>query len=479
MLLKIERLLLETQYLSVIVVGFFLFLLVSLVITYKKRKDFIFSTPFDSIILILLYLSLFLGGPRGTQELIHQPVDKIRLVRIAVMISLISTIGVKQFVEKKITLFQFRGAIGLMTIYSVMAMLSAVYSPMPLLSLWKGFEVFTFVFIFSYFLAKITTLPQLEKFINLNWIILVSILVTVYIGAFATPERAFKQIPGALLPYQLMGVWPHVNPNTLAEISAILSLVILSRLLQVNFFSKKAIAYGGMLIITLLTLILSQSRTSLFAFGLGTIVLLIFYKRPLLLFYTFLLFALLILLPEVRNVLINYVLRGQKLEFFYSMSGRLYFWPLVWKIFKQSPLIGYGFYAGHRVGFYSIVMKRYGVGGLSTFDNTYLDVLFGIGLIGIIPFLSAIATIWKRFLFSLRDNKFPSEYQNRWETIKIEIFCVFLIIMARSFTGPSFHIFHISLPLLLVIAVSTEVMLDIIKRGSIKTQKFNESIISS
>jgi hypothetical protein len=452
-----ELVLFEINWSSLFVL---LFILVPVVILVKsaKTENSIFSKePSIFIALFLLYLTTFLGKPRGAQELAQVPVDEVRLLRISVIAGLVLIIGLSQLIKKNIFTIPFKGPFGAMIIYSLIAMASAIYSPMPLLSVWKGFEVFAFTFVFCHLLEKTKSVDDLKCIVNLNWLILFLILSTAYLGALISPQKAFEEVSGTWLPYQLTGLWPRINPNSLAEISAVLSVVVLSRILGKATSFRSVAFYGSVLFLTFTTLVLAQSRTSFLAFGLAAFLLLLFHRRLFISFFVLVLVSALILVPSATGVLTTYVLRGQGQELFYSMSGRLYLWPLIFRIFMESPFLGYGFYAGQRMAF-SQMLKRHSGISFSTFDNTYLDVLFGIGIIGMIPLLSVLAVTWTKLLVTLRPHYFIESVKNSWRILRIELIAVFFVIMARSFTGPSFHCLHINLPILLTLILSTEFM---------------------
>ena len=103
-----------------------------------------------------------------------------------------------------------------------------------------------------------------------------------------------------------------------------------------------------------------------------------------------LLFALL-LFTGIADTFWEFFQRGQDRKYFVTLSGRTDLWALGWEVFKDSPLVGYGAYAGARFGVLSQVGS---VGSWSTILNTWLEVLLGVGIIGGILIVAAYIRTW-------------------------------------------------------------------------------------
>jgi O-antigen ligase len=125
------------------------------------------------------------------------------------------------------------------------------------------------------------------------------------------------------------------------------------------------------------------------------------------------------------------------------MSGRLEFWPLVWNEFLKSPLLGHGFYTSHRLKW-----------GASSVDNTYIEVLLGLGLLGLFPIVLALLSVFKD-LIRTRPSKYNAQNNNGFRFLWLQLASLFLILFFRSLTGPSFQIHHINLSIFVIIAVSS------------------------
>lgn len=79
-----------------------------------------------------------------------------------------------------------------------------------------------------------------------------------------------------------------------------------------------------------------------------------------------------------------YWLRTQNVEQIADISGRISYWPLVWKVVKESPVYGYGFYAGMRAILDS-----------DTTDNFFLDIFMGLGMMGLTIVGILLLSTWK------------------------------------------------------------------------------------
>ena len=74
-----------------------------------------------------------------------------------------------------------------------------------------------------------------------------------------------------------------------------------------------------------------------------------------------------------------------------TISGRLPRWEAGWATFLDRPILGYGAYAAQRFAIGSAT----GDSELTDVLNTYLDVLTGTGVIGLLPIVAVVAgTSW-------------------------------------------------------------------------------------
>lgn len=401
-----------------------------------------FRKPAMAFLILAALLSVFLGQPRGVHAIIASPVDSVRLVRIVFLtvLTIISVIGVIRNLGKKIS---SGPGIKWMLGYGVFAMFSAVYSSIPLLTLWKGFEVLAMACVGLYIGIKIRSEDDLQDVINIILLGLWLIIISALVGATVVPSEAFTKMQSReKMAFALQGVYPFVNANTLSQISGMIAACALAWMVK----PKRTYGITGPLIIFLTSitcLILAHSRTSIIAFLLTTALLMFVFRKRVLLFGVLWLGAILALSGTVMQYFLPYFIRGQKTAVLTSLSGRTTFWPEVIKKIGDAPFLGSGFYASQRI-----------IWDISSVDNTYLETILGLGIIGAIllcvPVLSIASNLWTTRPWK---TGLTLTIPSRFIWMQLCIFFIFLFV--RSLTGPSFQNLHINLVIFVILLVAS------------------------
>lgn len=400
--------------------------------------------PLISLLIFGLVVALLLGSPRGIKELAKSPVDSIRIARILILTILFSVSCLVILLNKQ------RVSNGWgprwMLMYALTAIASSLYSPFPLLSLWKGFEVLAHMsvalMVGSFLLEKDDVQDVLNLILLLLWFFTISAIA----GAIVSPEVAIQRIKGGgVMAFYLAGVYPPVNPNSLSQLSGLLAAIMFCRLLLAEKMTHR-LGVVMVFIPALACLILSHSRTSLSAFLLAGC-LIVFIARRKVIAIVGLWIGSVIALSGIGFALVTeYIFRGQTKEVLASWSGRLDFWPIVWEKIIESPIFGHGFYASQRMKW-----------GLSTVDNTYLEVMLGVGLIGLGFFcgavLTAIVNLWRT-----RPSRREMPSDNTWRFLWLQLAVLFIFLFIRSLTGPSFQVHNINLSLFALLLVCCSAM---------------------
>jgi O-antigen ligase len=328
-----------------------------------------------------------------------------------------------------------------MAVYSLLAMGSFMYSYVPYLSLWKGFEVLAVTLVSTMVALMLKDESDVQHCLNLIYIALLYFVISALAGGIFNHSEAFSkmEIKGTMA-FSLHGLYPFMNANTLSQVAAIMAAISLAWSVKVDR------GYGilGPLVIFMISLaclILSHSRTSIVALLLVSFLVLFVFRRLMMLFTLFWVSVLLSLSGIIVNYLMPYFYRGQSREVFTTFSGRMAFWPEVMKKIWEAPIFGHGFYASQRV-----------IWDISSVDNTYLEVLLGIGIMGLIliclPILSIIINLWKT-----RPWKTEFGLGSNFRFLWIQLAVIFLIVFIRSFTGPSFQNLHINLIIFTILIV--------------------------
>ena len=135
-------------------------------------------------------------------------------------------------------------------------------------------------------------------------------------------------------------------------------------------------------------------------------------------------------LTKDSNIGVSYMMRGQSLMQLKALSGREEMWTKVWNEYLKSPFTGHGYFLTSAAG----EMEVWEMLANHTAHNIYLQVLSGTGLIGLILFSIAIASLLFRF----------TKLQNADQTSKNLFWLLFLVMVwfagwslfSASFMGP-------------------------------------------
>ena len=333
-----------------------------------------------------------------------------------------------------------------LVLYCVWALISVSYSPDPLLSLWKCFEYFVLIVFAIGIQAYTRTLGDYMDLFNGAMFLVLAVCVFSAVGIVLEPSLSLSINPdldGAAFSgdmHSRWGIFPRVNPNSLAQFGALLSSV------AVVEFYRSSRSHGMLLslvvLIGLFCVLAAHSRTSLFALGFMLVLIAFFLRRGGLLFVYVAIAALLGI--AAMDLILEFVLRGQSAEQFSSLTGRTLIWELAWEKFLKSPIWGFGFYAGHL----SLDVSHIFSDRFSTVDNTFLEVMVDLGIIGLFLIVLALARILRNAFRAKGGLLATDDVSILW----VQAVVVTFAILVRATTAPTFHIFHVNAYLLIVVA---------------------------
>lgn len=391
---------------------------------------------------LLLLFSGFVFRQRDATSSVENPLDVWALYRVC----LVAVIGIVLFYQLTIRhtnwLSQlFRGPIGGLGLCALLSLTSTLWSVYPAWTLYKSVEYFIDVALISAIALKFKTFQGMKSFFDWTWLLLTSLLVSTWTSAVFWPDDALSWGVGAV-GLQIKGVFPMISSNNVGELSAIVAAVSLTRYLTLKtggFFYLLPFAFG------LLTLIVSQTRSALAGFSLAILVLLLTTKRFGILAFSPLLLALIIVATPANKVFLEFIQRGQDTEDISTFTGRTVWWGGAWNSFLEQPFSGYGAYAAGRF----LVLDQQGLGETSSLHSTWMEVLVGLGLPGILLVLGSVIWIWTILVFFLgtSDNQAPVT------RLTIEAIVVFSIISVRSIFESAL-IWHPAIQFLLIAGFS-------------------------
>jgi O-antigen ligase len=320
-----------------------------------------------------------------------------------------------------------------MVAYSLLAMLSATYSISPIVSLWKGFEVLVFVTLGIYLTKYFTVMEDIQWGIDLVGIVMLYFSTSVLFSVILAPSLALPKSQGmsGSIVSGAQSIVPAIYPNSVTQFAALLVSIALSQVLASSEKGKANLI--AILCLGSIVLILGHSRTSIFAALISCSVILLMGRY----FVAASLAGVTVVLGMVigaGETLTSYILRGQTEQAFYGMTGRTYYWGEVWEVVLQAPLWGHGFYAQR------IILSVFSV------DNTYLQILVGLGFVGLFVILVPLSIVACK-LYSERPRGHTSSQER---LVWLQLASMYIIVMMRSITGPTFQDYNINLVLLML-----------------------------
>lgn len=406
----------------------------------QRWKQAVLQRKWAAFLVFLAMGSLFIGSSEPGEAASASP-DTGRILR-AIVLGFIFVAAVVGILANPSSLMRGGQASHWMLIYSFLAMLSATYSISPIVSLWKGFEVFVFVTLGIYLTKYFTVIEDLQWGIDLVGMAMLYFSASVLFSVILAPSLALPRsqaMSGGSIVSGAQSIVPAIYPNSVTQFAALLISITLSQVLASSEKGKTGLI--AILCLGSIVLILGHSRTSIFAALISCGVILVMGRY----FFAAVLMGLTVLsgmLIGAADILTSYILRGQTEQAFYGMTGRTHYWGEVWEVVLQAPLFGHGFYAQR------IILDVFSV------DNTYLQILVGLGFVGFLVILIPLSIVAYK-LYSRRPRVHSSSQER---LVWLQLASIYIIVMMRSITGPTFQDYNINLVLLmLMIAMVTAV----------------------
>jgi O-antigen ligase len=373
----------------------------------------------------VLWAFMILSGQvfriRETTAITDNPLDPWALSRVALM----SMVGLTLLYRLVIHHLDWirslgEGLIALLTGYSIVCLFSVLWSSYPLWTLYKSTEYLVDIALVAALISAVTTDRDLKTFFDWTWFLLGCLTASAWLGVIFWPDQAI--VPGlGVLGFSIRGVFPAMETNGVGELGAIVGSICFARLLLRN--TGRTLYVIGLLV-AVVTLICSQSRSPLIGFLLATLVILFSSRSIGIGIFLPLLILSFLSLTSASDFLLEFVRRGESDEEFETLTGRTLLWDLGWQLFKQQPLIGYGAYAGARFTGISDTMATGNAGML----NAWLEILVGVGLLGCSFVLAAFGGVW----FFLLKRALSGKYGNLGHHLTVEALGVLAIISVRS-----------------------------------------------
>lgn len=352
---------------------------------------------------LLLFLSDLGLRSRTDTDIKASLIDPAALYRVALVGITGAVLAVRLAVKRPPWLGSlFRGLVGALTCYCAMSVISTLWSVFPAWTLYKSLEYLVDVALLAALLATVGSVQEYANLFDLNWVLYGLLLMSVWLGTLLWPREALLPDVG-VIGVQLFGVIPTVDANSVGEFGAILGVVSLSRLFLPSDGKSNRLWYGLIFIFGLASLILSQTRSAIGGFLVGAILVLLLSKGKGLTTFVLSGAAGLILLGGVGSFLWKFLLRGQSPELFQGLSGRVSWWEFGWQQILKRPWTGFGAYTGRFE-----VLAKLGEADTSSVHNTFLEVVIGVGILGLVPVFVALLGTWWSLFRSIRKRSLGS-----------------------------------------------------------------------
>lgn len=323
-----------------------------------------------------------------------------------------------------------------LTLHALLALISVFWSIAPLWTFYKACEFLIDLVLLAAVLASLQNVRELKSLFDLTWLLLSLMIASIWLGVLTWPELAIKHGVG-IVGLQIQGVVPAIASNGAGELGALIAIVAFCRLLTLHEHRQ---SYFLCFCLASTTLIFSQSRSAFTGFLFGLVLVLFMSKRIGLLVFSIAV-SLGLFSTGLGVWLWEVLLRGQSIDQFMSLSGRLAWWTAGWDFFTENPL-GAGAYAAARFG----VLLQEGATVTSSIHNTWLEVLLGTGVVGLVLLLICFVATWKTLInFRSAEAKSSPVY-----SLYLESVGALAVLSVRSVFAPHF-MWHPAIVFLLVL----------------------------
>ncbi len=262
---------------------------------------------------------------------------------------------------------------GLFFYYSLVGLATSLFSPDVTTSLYWGLLFFSPVMVTWIFFMREDSLKSLQTVSYVNYIVAIGIFLVIALKivpmGFGARGLQFYELPFGLGRMTANGVGRFALVNTVIS--------------GVWFFFKKEIiryAWLGLCLLGVFMLMFTQSRTSLLGLGVASMlfVLIMGFRW----YYV-------LMGPFVALVLWQAGFKeraGGQIDILLQLSGRESTWGEAISLIKQSPFLGWGFHSDR------IMLDSQHI------HNSYIHAAIQSGILGLVFFILAIASIWILFL---------------------------------------------------------------------------------
>ncbi len=339
----------------------------------------------ERIAIVLALLGSFTIAARTTtQQVLADPVVLERVVRAGLVglgALVVAPAAVRRF---RTTRLRSAPGLTLLWLYVVIAGLSTLYSVAPIVTGPKAIELAVGLMIITSLAlsdSNISIIRQAVRFI----IGLEASLVSAAVAGFFILPSTFSYIdyrPGFLFRATMSSPW--ASSNSLSAAGSVVAAYALA-----SYFgskdTKSKLVWMALFIVGTAGTVLASGRQGVAMWVVAVALLLLIHRRRL--FFLLLGPAVVTLVVLNWEALLTVLQRNQSEQSLFLLTGRLRFWSAALSLVSEHLWTGFGFGAGGRF----VALSSIGEGTRSNLHSGYLEALIGVGLLGIIPLLSAVA----------------------------------------------------------------------------------------
>jgi exopolysaccharide production protein ExoQ len=334
---------------------------------------------------LLVPLALSTNGPSRTRtDILHAPLSGTVTIRGGVPIACFAlAVVVARPRLKPITNLE-----KLLVVYLAYAAVSVAWSIVPFATILR-------VLTLALALLSIIALARLHEQQGRNSMealatVVYIILLVAAAEALVMPDRAFIHVSTDPTP-RLSGVFPDVHPDYLGFYAAVAIVLLSARVGPTVVIQNRWVA-SSLLAAFLAVLLLTRTRSALILLPFGLLLIApphwwASMRRPRTLIIAAGCLAVLVLLLSIGHSLVSQFLLRQSFGLL-TLTGRTVTWSHALIKWSQQPLVGFGYYAGH----------RFGLGEITDLDSMWLQTLLDLGILGVVLLalllLAAVVGLW-------------------------------------------------------------------------------------
>lgn len=271
-------------------------------------------------------------------------------------------------------------SVRMLVFYSIICMISAIWSPLPQFSFYRGIEYGVFL------LSVMVALSFVPNFVKAERLVLLISIVALLLGMYVSISFHGLAIFSSLTKW---------HTNTYTTSAVIIFCYCLGEYFRADKRRRKTLKRYGAL--SFAAVILGTSTASFIGASVGTAVIAFHYRNIALIIVSLVVFgigsAVMVLGGGDLSGLQEFFFHGLSTENIYKLHGRLPMWEAFLELVKQSPIIGHGF-----------AVLSTGRGGVFSTNphNSIFSVLLGTGLLGFMFAITYVLRALREFLRTAR-----------------------------------------------------------------------------